>query len=314
MSVTVRVTIGPKNPTFGSWNWVGEHLLRALTMPFRTEYFDHHHKIQNTDIVVFIKFLPELSELQQLAENAILVYVPIDRYGSAAEIDDDRPKLQVCHSVLSHSRRLCRYMQPYVQAVYLEHPLCFALQQPRPWISSGPLVWIGRSCNLPPVVTWVNNHSIPIPIILATEVEDQFLCPRTYGFMGHNDVTMVPWSREVHLKLTELALAAIDVKGNDFRARHKPPAKMLDFLASGVPVMTNRGSSADLFAHENELLVLRAENWFEDWTDLNSMQLRRQAFALQEALSPDRVSEYCQHYFLNLLQTRESRNDPSNRV
>ena len=112
----------------------------------------------------------------------------------------------------------------------------------------------------------------------------------------------------------ELAVAAIDIKGDDFRARHKPPAKMLDFLASGVPVITNPGSSSDLFAKKNALMVLNAENWYAEWSSVNHLQFRRQAFALQEALRPDRVSEYCQRHFLNLLQDREARNDTSNRV
>jgi hypothetical protein len=314
MTVSVRVSIGPENPTFGSWNWVGQHLLQGLTIPFRAECFGHHDEIQDPDFVVFIKFLPALSVLQRLAESAILVYRPIDTYGSAAEIDEDRHRLQICRSVLCHSSRLCRYIQPYAPTCCLEHPLGFVLQQPRPWVSSGPLIWIGRTCNLPPVVAWINGQSIPMPIIVATEAEGEFLVPRTSGFMKHNDVTMVHWSREVHERLTELAVAAIDIKGDDFRARHKPPAKMLDFLASGVPVITNPGSSSDLFAKKNALMVLNAENWYAEWSSVNHLQFRRQAFALQEALRPDRVSEYCQRHFLNLLQDREARNDTSNRV
>ncbi len=39
------------------------------------------------------------------------------------------------------------------------------------------------------------------------------------------------------------AKAALDIKGQDFRSRHKPPPKAMDFLASGVPLAMNPESS-----------------------------------------------------------------------
>jgi hypothetical protein len=37
---------------------------------------------------------------------------------------------------------------------------------------------------------------------------------------------------------------AFDIKGSAFRSRNKPPAKALDFLASGIPFAINKDSSA----------------------------------------------------------------------
>jgi hypothetical protein len=38
------------------------------------------------------------------------------------------------------------------------------------------------------------------------------------------------------------AKAALDIKGTDFRSRHKPPAKAMDFIASGIPLAMNTDS------------------------------------------------------------------------
>ena len=43
--------------------------------------------------------------------------------------------------------------------------------------------------------------------------------------------------------MPEVPGAAIDIKGDDFRSRHKPPAKAIDFIASGVPLAMNPDSS-----------------------------------------------------------------------
>src|SRR5207244_1449787 len=43
--------------------------------------------------------------------------------------------------------------------------------------------------------------------------------------------------------LTAAARAAIDIKGENHRQRHKPPAKAIDFIASGVPLAMNESTS-----------------------------------------------------------------------
>jgi hypothetical protein len=50
------------------------------------------------------------------------------------------------------------------------------------------------------------------------------------------------WSKERQIELTAGAKAALDIKGQDFRSRHKPPAKAIDFIASGVPLALNPDS------------------------------------------------------------------------
>ena len=90
--------------------------------------------------------------------------------------------------------------------------------------------------------------------------------------------------------MTAAARAAIDVKGNDFRSRHKPPAKAIDFLASGVPLAMNHDSSPveHLARMGFEVADPRdTERWLsrEYWEET-----RRFGAALRELLSLERVA------------------------
>jgi hypothetical protein len=67
--------------------------------------------------------------------------------------------------------------------------------------------------------------------------------PAEVGFRRDAEIRIHHWSPERQLALTAAARAAIDIKGDDFRSRHKPPAKAIDFIASGVPLAMNEHSS-----------------------------------------------------------------------
>ena len=47
----------------------------------------------------------------------------------------------------------------------------------------------------------------------------------------------------MHIRMVTECSAALDIKGTDFRARHKPPAKAIDFIASGLPLAMPAHSS-----------------------------------------------------------------------
>src|SRR5262249_22503917 len=97
------------------------------------------------------------------------------------------------------------------------------------------------------------------------------------------------WTRELHVERTAQARAALDVKGQDFRSRHKPPAKAIDFLASGVPLAMNPDSSpVEHLARMGFELAspLNTERWLsrDCWEET-----RRFGAALRELLSQERI-------------------------
>ena len=50
------------------------------------------------------------------------------------------------------------------------------------------------------------------------------------------------WSEEEQIQLLGEAKAGLDIKGNDFHQMTKPPTKIQQFVASGVPSAVNRDS------------------------------------------------------------------------
>ncbi|MCA9037309.1 MAG: hypothetical protein KDA91_19370, partial [Planctomycetaceae bacterium] len=105
--------------------------------------------------------------------------------------------------------------------------------------ADGHFIWIGKLCNLGPVVKWVNQRSLSRPLVIISDLGEMPSSSRQLGFTARNSIDFVRWSARDHIEQTRHAFAAIDVKGEEFRSRHKPPAKMLDFLASGIPVISS---------------------------------------------------------------------------
>jgi hypothetical protein len=85
------------------------------------------------------------------------------------------------------------------------------------------------------------------------------------------------------------ARAALDIKGDDFRARHKPPAKAIDFLAAGVPLAMKPDSCVVEHLARLGFAVaspLDAAAWLSPEYD---EETRRFGAALRELLSLERV-------------------------
>jgi hypothetical protein len=218
--------------------------------------------------------------------------MPIDIYGSAAEIDSDSDRLKQMDLTLVHSTRLERYLTPYTATEYVDHPLGFALPKPREWVSDGPLLWIGRRCNIGPVVEWFNLQRPENELWVLTNREDEGLNSAGLGFAAPHRVRTETWNETRHLDWLTVARAAIDIKGLDFRSRHKPAAKLLDYLASGVPCIANRLSPSFWFARQRRLLVIDAASWKDDLDRLNPDIVRQQAIRLRDELHPDGVAGF----------------------
>jgi hypothetical protein len=102
-------------------------------------------------------------------------------------------------------------------------------------------------------------------------------------------VRVYNWSKELHLELVAGARAAIDIKDQDFRSRHKPPAKAIDFIASGLTLAMNPDSSPVAHLARMGFDVadpLDIERWLSQayWHETQSL-----GRALAELLSLERV-------------------------
>ncbi|MFQ5732189.1 MAG: hypothetical protein ACE5KM_09560 [Planctomycetaceae bacterium] len=237
------VAFGPRMPSFGSWQWIGEDLIEELSDSFQTVSFDD--EIPPCDVAVFVKFQPPVDVLRQVKANTALLYCPVDYYGDARDVDADGGALWQFDRIVIHCERLRKYFNSYSRVEYVDHHLKYVADAAREPAGDAPILWVGVRTNLPPLVEWLRANRLPGPLLVLTNPEetDRVPAPREYGFPADSDVTIERWSPERHLKAVRTSRAALDVKDCDFRSRHKPPAKALDFLASGLPLAMNGESS-----------------------------------------------------------------------
>ncbi|MBI3467732.1 MAG: hypothetical protein HY000_32390 [Planctomycetes bacterium] len=241
VEAAMRVAIGPENPSFPSWNRMGADLARELAADSDAAVFQD--VIPDADAVVFIKFLPGPEELQEVRRRSAIVYCPFDVYGAAAEIDADALRLRCCDRIVVHCRRLLQYFQRYAQASYLDLHVKFAIPTRQSTPADGPILWVGEESNIPLLASWVNRHSLPARLVVIADVQP-WTRAEELGFLQADSVRVECWSPGMQSAYLARCRAALDIKGDDFRARHKPPADALDYLASGVPLAMNRESSA----------------------------------------------------------------------
>lgn len=238
---SISVAFGPRNPSFGSWQWIGEDIGRALCNEFDVHFFDVLPP--SCDVAVFIKFKPDAETLRRL--SCRVVYCPVDIYGSSAEIEFDASALGACDLAITHAASLEKYLSTYIETCCIDHHVKYASSQNEKFRGGGPLLWIGNRGNLPPVIKWVNSRRFDEELWFLTNFSEN---ERTagaseLGFLPHNHIRVERWTTERHLAWQEQCRAAFDIKGEDFRSRHKPPTKAIDFLASGISFAINQESS-----------------------------------------------------------------------
>lgn len=294
----LSVAFGPEMPGFGSWEWVGAETARELAKYFDVVTF--RDSIPSCDVVVFVKFHPPIDHIRLLPGKTRVVYAPIDIYGSAADIDADAGFLLRCDRIVVHCERLRKYFSSYAPVSYIDHHLRHTAPPRILFCEKGPILWVGVPTNLPPLVEWANHHALPEELWVLTNPEggSRSQTPQHYGFSTTNNVRIETWTPARHLAWTEHARGALDIKGDDFRARHKPPAKALDFLASNLPLaMHGHTSSAE---HVMQLGFPLAEpEDFDRWLSRAYWdELSQFATLVRESLPLSRIG----HAWKNLLQ------------
>lgn len=245
-SPPLTLAIGPQRPGIGSWEWLGADLGEELIRHYRVAPFAD--TIPSCDVVILIKELPPGS-LEEAADRRIpVIYCPVDRYGSGAEIDREGLRLRLCDRIVLHCEELRKYFQSYTRVSVLEHHLRFVPETiPQRKCKSHPeILWVGHQSHMPLLVNYVNHHPLPGRLTVLTDWEEAGIeerRPAEFHFDSPLPVRLLRWSRARHLQAVCEADLALDIKGPDFRQRHKPSAKAFDFLASNLPLAINADSS-----------------------------------------------------------------------
>jgi hypothetical protein len=240
------VAFGPELPEDTAWQWVGADLASELRGTFETVTF--RDLPPPCDVLVIVKYQLPLELVRAVARHAAVLYCPIDNYGCAADLDADWEMLRCCSRVVLHAPLLRKYFQSYAPVETLDHHVKYAAPLRETFQPHGPIVWTGWRSNLPPLAKWLNSNFLPETLHVLTNLDPvKGSDPTVYGFHHPSAVRIEPWSAERHVQLLASARAAIDIKGTDFRQRHKPATKAMDVIASGVPLAMNSDSSSSLF-------------------------------------------------------------------
>ncbi len=282
------LAFGPELPHFGSWQWLGADLQRGLSHEFEARSFST--EIPPTDIVVIIKFLPSLETLQVLRRSSRIVFCPVDVYFNDIEIQQDAQRLKLCHAIVTHAPSLQAYFRPFAPTFDMPHHVKYVTDLSSQRSDQGPILWVGVQANLEPLVTWLKSHKLPRELVILTDESDPAGRNRIHQqIRALQPVEVHPWTPENHLRWLDRCSAAIDIKGDDFRARHKPATKACDYLASGIPIALEPESNP---AQILQQLGFRAvsptdDNWFSPEYRQECLQF---GAALREVLSLRRIA------------------------
>lgn len=261
-----HIGIGPVYPEINSWVWIGQQLGEEMSQFYDIEFYSG--SIPRCDLAIIVKYdFPQLMETRH--QNLPVIYCPLDYYGSTSEIDRDGNKLFQCRQIIIHAESLRKYFHAYAPVECLDHHVRFVSETLTPKPEEGPILWTGIHSNLPPLIEWVNRNSLPRELWILTNLEPGTLTasPGKLGFSGDQVVRIDNWAPDKHIEWSGLASSAIDIKGSDFRARHTPPTKAIDFLASGLPLAMNPDSSSTKYLAKHGFQVASVEDqalWFSD--------------------------------------------------
>lgn len=244
------MAFGPCLPGWGSWDWLGADTARELSNCFDISLFESAH-VPECDVAVIIKHLLPSGVMRRLAQRTAIVYCPVDYYGHPDDIASDGPTLRLCARIVVHCHRLRGWFEPYADVDYVDHHVKYVSENMLPYRRTGYVLWIGVRTNLPQLVEWLNRTSFDEPLLILSNFEDANRPPQAadIGLRRGRRVSLQPWSPKAHRAALAGAKAALDIKGDDFRQCHKPPAKALDFIASGLPLAMNPSSSVEHLAN-----------------------------------------------------------------
>lgn len=297
-----RLAIGPIRD-YPSWNWVGEAVARELANDYEIALFRDFWPAPRADAVMVIKQRPPRQLVRALrAQGSKLVYAPIDIYNEAREIHQDAAVLGACDLVLSHSEPLLDCLDAYcARTAFIEHHGKYALPELVPYRPDGFVLWIGGLQNLPYLLKWLEEVAISRKLEFLTDIGNRNAAraaqrlARRLGVRLRieagriNGIPTHAWSEMAQRQMMQACKAAIDIKGDGFNQRMKPPAKAQKFISSGIPFACNPESAGAAYfrARGFDLASPAAEDY---WYSQDYWQeTQRFAAQLRETISIEAV-------------------------
>ena len=240
----MRIAIGPARD-YPSWHWCGGDLVPELSLSHDVKVFRQYSELSNEsfDAVVIIKEPP--SRLCAPV-NRKIVYLPVDFFESESQIQDRLPFLRSCNVVATHCHRLDRDLLPHCRRlVHVEHYGKYVLPAMSDYKTDGFVLWTGQGTWIGHALDWHDKKPRGFDLVILGNDRGWIWDPSP-----RPGVTSRRWSEEEHLRLLGEARAGLDIKGDSFHQSTKPPTKIQQFVASGVPAAVNKDSYSWEWFHE----------------------------------------------------------------
>jgi hypothetical protein len=288
-----------------SWEWVGMAIADELRRDFDVVLFDRFDEAPPAELVMVIKQRPPAAFVAAIAERGSrLFFAPIDVYRDAGEIAEDAGMLGACEAVFIHGEALLPALAPFSpNIVPVEHHGRFIQPLPACHKAEGFILWLGAFEHLPYLLHWLERHPAPCEVRLLTNLAGR--SSRVNGhFIAHglglslkiaddsvNGYAAEEWSEAAQARLMQGCRAAIDIKGDSFNQRTKPPTKAQQFVASGVPFACNPGHPAAGYFRARGFAVADAGDFTRLLSPAYWAETQRFAVPLRESISLQAVSQ-----------------------
>jgi hypothetical protein len=159
-----------------------------------------------------------------------VIYFPCDYLEGTSE---DAEFLGTCSAVICQSQRLADEVKATNSNVFVvEHNLRYALPEMNTYKPDGFILYVGFSCHLPHLRTWLAKNPLSRELIILTDKPYQYQ-------MG---CKQFHWTPRLQQEMMRLCSAAIDIKGESFNQLNRSGHKLEAFMASGIPCYCNHDS------------------------------------------------------------------------
>lgn len=233
------IAFGPlRDKIVGSWRWFGQDLAEELKKYYNIIYANRT-RIPKCDLIFAVK-LPDFTR-KAIQTGIPVLYVSIDLFHSLEDFDKFKNELKYC-TVVNQCHLLCDIIK---DSHFIPHHIKY--QTNANYREKGYILWVGGSQYKKIAQDYVKQHNLGLKVEYLSGID---------------------WTSERQIIYQSEAKAAFDIKGPDFWQRTKPATKLVDFVASGIPIAANEYCSGiDFFKKYykfNLVSPLDKTEWFSE--------------------------------------------------